>query len=217
VPAVTLKPGFLRGTRPTPGCGGGPREGTVLRMRGRRRGRWAMVAVAAAVLIGETAAPLAAAPAASAALAPPSAFAWGDNELGQVGNGSKATLEFDSPLSVTLPAAVKQVAASPDEYVASFASSGITRTKPTAACRSASAITDGSVSPSRRSDKRRRDQCVVASACSADSRHPVRGAGPACRLLAGVVAARVVDFSQAKVGRRRGDLERDPGTKGAAR
>ena len=82
-------------------------------MGGRRRGRgrWAMVAV----LIGGTAVPLAAAPGASAALAPPSAFAWGDNELGQVGNGSKATLEFDSPLSVTLPAAVKQVAASPDE------------------------------------------------------------------------------------------------------
>lgn len=81
-------------------------------MSGRRRGRWVM----AAVLIGGTAAPLAAAPAASAALAPPSAFAWGDNELGQVGNGSRATLEFDSPLSVTLPAAVKQVAASPDDY-----------------------------------------------------------------------------------------------------
>ena len=79
--------------------------------RGRGYGRLAMVAV----LIGGTAA-LAAAPAASAALAPPSAFAWGDNELGQVGNGSRATLEFDSPLSVTLPAAVKQVAASPDEY-----------------------------------------------------------------------------------------------------
>ena len=61
-------------------------------------------------------APLAAAPEAAAALAPPSAFAWGDNEFGQVGNGSKATVEFDSPLSVTLPAAVKQVAASPDEF-----------------------------------------------------------------------------------------------------
>ena len=83
-------------------------------MSGRRRGRgrWAMMAV----LIGGMAAPLAAAPGASAALAPPSAFAWGDNELGQVGNGSRATLEFDSPLSVTLPAAVKQVAASPDDY-----------------------------------------------------------------------------------------------------
>jgi alpha-tubulin suppressor-like RCC1 family protein len=78
----------------------------------RGRGRWAVVAV----LIGGMVAPLAGAPAASAALAPPGAFAWGDNELGQVGNGSKATLEFDSPLSVTLPAAVKQVAASPDDY-----------------------------------------------------------------------------------------------------
>jgi alpha-tubulin suppressor-like RCC1 family protein len=75
-----------------------------------------MVAVAATVLIGGTAAQLAAAPKAAAALAPPSAFAWGDNELGQVGNGSRATVEFDSPLSVTLPAAVKQVAASPDDY-----------------------------------------------------------------------------------------------------
>lgn len=84
-------------------------------MGGRRRGRWAMAAVAAAVLIGGTAAPVAAAPGA-AALAPPSAFAWGDNELGQVGTGSKATPEFDSPLSVTLPAAVTQVAASPDEF-----------------------------------------------------------------------------------------------------
>jgi alpha-tubulin suppressor-like RCC1 family protein len=84
-------------------------------MGGRRRDRWATAAVAAAVLIGGTAAPVAAAPGA-AALAPPSAFAWGDNELGQVGNGSKATLEFDSPLSVTLPAAVKQIAASPDEF-----------------------------------------------------------------------------------------------------
>jgi len=83
-------------------------------MGGRRRGRgrWAMVAV----LIGAAAASLAAAPGASAALAPPSASAWGDNELGQVGNGSRATVEFDSPLSVTLPAAVKQVAASPDDY-----------------------------------------------------------------------------------------------------
>ena len=68
----------------------------------RGRGRWAVVAV----LIGGTVAPLAAVPEASAALAPPSAFAWGDNELGQVGNGSRATVEFDSPLSVTLHAAV---------------------------------------------------------------------------------------------------------------
>ena len=90
-----------------------------------------MAAVAAAALIGGTAAPLAAAPEAAAAplaaplatapqaaaaLAPPSAFAWGDNELGQVGNGSKATPEFDSPLSVTLPAAVNQIAASSDEF-----------------------------------------------------------------------------------------------------
>jgi alpha-tubulin suppressor-like RCC1 family protein len=87
-------------------------------MGSRRRGRnrWAMAAVAAAILIGGTAAPLAAAPEASAALAPPSAFAWGDNELGQIGNGSRATVEFDSPLPVILPAAVKQVAASPDEF-----------------------------------------------------------------------------------------------------
>ena len=80
---------------------------------GRRgRGRWAVLAL----LICGAVIPLAAAPGASAALAPPSAFAWGDNELGQVGNGSKATAEFDSPLSVTLPVAVKQVAASPDEF-----------------------------------------------------------------------------------------------------
>jgi hypothetical protein len=65
----------------------------------------------AAVLTGGTAAPLATAPAARAALAP-SAFAWGDNEFGQVGNESKATPEWDSPLSVILPAAVRQVSAS---------------------------------------------------------------------------------------------------------
>jgi alpha-tubulin suppressor-like RCC1 family protein len=77
--------------------------------------RWAVMAVAA-VLIGGTAAPLAAAPAALAALAPPGALAWGDNEFGQVGNGSKATPEWDSPRSVILPAAVKQVSASPTEF-----------------------------------------------------------------------------------------------------
>jgi alpha-tubulin suppressor-like RCC1 family protein len=86
-------------------------------MAGSRRGhgRRAVAAVAVAVVIGGTAAPAAAAsaPAAAAALAPPSAFAWGDN---QVGNGSRATNEFDSPLSVTLPAAVRQIAASPSEF-----------------------------------------------------------------------------------------------------
>src|SRR5690349_3936714 len=86
------------------------------RRRGRGRGRLVRAAVAAGVLVGGPAAPLAAAPEATAALAPPSAFAWGDNEFGQVGNGSKATPEFDSPLSVILPAAVRQVAASQDEF-----------------------------------------------------------------------------------------------------
>jgi len=76
----------------------------------------AMAAVAAAGLIGGTVAPLAAAPPASAALAPPGAFAWGDNEFGQIGNGSRATPAFDTPLSVILPAAVTQVAASQDEF-----------------------------------------------------------------------------------------------------
>jgi Regulator of chromosome condensation (RCC1) repeat len=143
-PAATIRPGFLRARGPHPPAGGGgPREGTVLRMGGRRRGRLAMAAVAAAVLIGGTAAPLAAAPEAAAALAPPSAFAWGDNEFGQVGNGSRATVEFDSPLFVTLPAAVKQVAASPT-------SSPVPRSWPPARPRSGAATPTARPAPTRR-------------------------------------------------------------------
>ena len=89
----------------------------------RWRARAIIAVTGAAVALGlATAAPAAAAPmaaqtsGAAQAFSPPGLFGWGDDEFGQVGTGSTNAGDYDSPVSVTLPAGVRQIAASPDDF-----------------------------------------------------------------------------------------------------
>jgi len=88
----------------------------MFRVGGRAGWRRSWIIAVAGAAVAINAAPAAAVSAASQALAPASAFAWGDNEFGQVGTGSVNAAEYDTPVPVTLPASVRQVAASPDDF-----------------------------------------------------------------------------------------------------